>query len=173
VSQVGEGIRCRLPDRRARVGRREPYESGAHGLVAVLSQAADGALANDRIVVHQQGQQGASHGSAIGKPSRNLGCEGEIRSPKAIRSDQLQQFWRVVLGKKLEHRFAGLAPPIGQVSGDSSVVDEIHAIREAMAKASDNDLRKIAEAARARQGASGRQVVTLPPRQASAAKKAS
>ena len=53
------------------------------------------------------------------------------------------------------------------------IVDEIHAIREAMAKASDNDLRKIAEAARARQRASGRQVVTLPPRQASAAKKAS
>ncbi len=53
------------------------------------------------------------------------------------------------------------------------IVDEIHAIREAIAKASDNDLRRIAEAARARQRASGRHVVTLPPRRASAAKKAS
>ena len=59
------------------------------------------------------------------------------------------------------------------MSRSDPIVDEIHAIREAIAKASDNDLRKIAEAARARQRASGRQVVTLPPRQASAAKKAS
>ena len=36
------------------------------------------------------------------------------------------------------------------------IVDEIHAIREAMAKASDNDLRKIAEAAIA-------QMKSLPP----------
>lgn len=52
------------------------------------------------------------------------------------------------------------------------IVDEIHAIRDAIAKASDNDLRKIAEAARSRQRASGRQAVTLPPRRARAAKKA-
>jgi hypothetical protein len=53
------------------------------------------------------------------------------------------------------------------------IVDEIHAIRDAIAKASDNDLRKIAEAARSRQRASGRQAVKLPPRRANAAKKAS
>jgi hypothetical protein len=59
------------------------------------------------------------------------------------------------------------------MSRSDPIIDEIRAIREAIAKASDNDLRKIAEAARARQRASGRQVVTLPPRQASDAKKAS
>ncbi len=53
------------------------------------------------------------------------------------------------------------------------IVDEIHAIREAIAKASDNDLQKIAEAARARQMASGRQALKLPPRRTAAAKKAS
>ena len=53
------------------------------------------------------------------------------------------------------------------------IVDEIHAIREAMAKASNDDLRKIGEAARSRQAASGRKVVNLPPRRAATAKKAS
>jgi hypothetical protein len=46
------------------------------------------------------------------------------------------------------------------------IVDEIHAVREAIAKASNDDLRKIAEAARSRQAASGRKVVSLPPRRA-------
>jgi hypothetical protein len=36
------------------------------------------------------------------------------------------------------------------------IIDEIRAIREAIAKASNDDLRKIAEAARARQAAGGR-----------------
>ena len=36
------------------------------------------------------------------------------------------------------------------------IIDEIHAIRDAIAKASDNDLQKIAEAARSRQMARGR-----------------
>jgi hypothetical protein len=53
------------------------------------------------------------------------------------------------------------------------IVDEIHAVREAIAKASNDDLRKIAEAARARQAAGGRKVVSLPPRRAATAKKAS
>jgi len=53
------------------------------------------------------------------------------------------------------------------------IVDEIHAIREAMAKTSGDDLRKIAEAARFRQAASGRKVVSLPPRRSAKAKKAS
>ena len=43
------------------------------------------------------------------------------------------------------------------------IVDEIHAIREAIAKTTNDDLRKIAEAARSRQAASGRKVVGLPP----------
>jgi hypothetical protein len=53
------------------------------------------------------------------------------------------------------------------------IVEEIHAIREAMAKASNDDLRKIAEAARSRQAAGGRKVVNLPPMRAATAKKAS
>ena len=53
------------------------------------------------------------------------------------------------------------------------IIDEIHAIRDAIAKASDNDLQKIAEAARSRQKASGRQGVKLPPKRSSSAKKAS
>ena len=53
------------------------------------------------------------------------------------------------------------------------IVEEIHAIREALAKASNNDLRKIAEAANARQVASGRKAVCLPPRRTKPAKKAS
>ena len=53
------------------------------------------------------------------------------------------------------------------------IVAEIHAIRDAIAKASDNDLQKIAEAARARQKAAGRQTLRLPPRRTVAAQKAS
>ncbi len=52
------------------------------------------------------------------------------------------------------------------------IIEEIHAIREAIAKTSNDDLRKIAEAARSRQAASGRKVVNLPPRRAGTAKKA-
>jgi hypothetical protein len=53
------------------------------------------------------------------------------------------------------------------------IVDELHAIRDAMAKASGNDLGRIAEAAKARQGAGGRRVVKLPAKRTAAAKKAS
>jgi hypothetical protein len=53
------------------------------------------------------------------------------------------------------------------------IIDEIRAIREAIAKASNDDLRKIAEAARSRQAAGGRKVVSLPTRRAATAKKAS
>jgi hypothetical protein len=53
------------------------------------------------------------------------------------------------------------------------IVDEIHKIREALAEASGNDLRKIAEAANARQRESGRKAVRLPPRPTGPAKKAS
>jgi hypothetical protein len=44
------------------------------------------------------------------------------------------------------------------------ILEEIHAIREALAKASGYDVEKIAEAARKRQAESGRKSVTLPPR---------
>jgi len=53
------------------------------------------------------------------------------------------------------------------------IIDEIHAIRDAIANASDNDLQKIAESARSRQKASGRQGVKLPPKRARTSKKAS
>jgi len=56
---------------------------------------------------------------------------------------------------------------------DDPVVEEIHAIREALSKASDHDIRKIAEAAKVRQTESGRGAVRLPPREVKMARKAS
>jgi hypothetical protein len=59
------------------------------------------------------------------------------------------------------------------VSNSNPIIEEIHAIREAMAKACDNDLRTIAETAKARQRATGREVVRLPPKRPAAVKQAS
>ena len=53
------------------------------------------------------------------------------------------------------------------------IIEEIHAIREALSKASGDDIRKIAEAAKARQAQSGRKAVRLPPRKTKAAQKVS
>jgi hypothetical protein len=53
------------------------------------------------------------------------------------------------------------------------IVDEIHAVRDALSKASGHDIRKIAEAAKARQTASGKKAVRLPPRKAKAVRQAS
>ena len=47
-----------------------------------------------------------------------------------------------------------------------SILEEIHAIREALAKKGGYDAERIAEAARKRQAESGRKAVTLPPRPA-------
>ena len=54
-----------------------------------------------------------------------------------------------------------------------SIIEEIHAAREALSHVSDNDIRKIAEAAKARQLMSGRKSVRLPPREPKATQKAS
>lgn len=53
------------------------------------------------------------------------------------------------------------------------IIEEIHAIREALSGASGDDIRRIAEAARARQIHSGRPAVRLPPREAGATRKVS
>ena len=53
------------------------------------------------------------------------------------------------------------------------IVEEIHAIREALSQASEDDIRKIAEAARARQVQSGRKAERLAPRKARPVRKAS
>jgi len=53
------------------------------------------------------------------------------------------------------------------------IVEEIHAIREALSKASDHDIRKIAEVAKARQVQSGKKAVRLPPRKTKPEQKAS
>lgn len=54
-----------------------------------------------------------------------------------------------------------------------SIVDEVRAVRDALARESDDDMEKIVEAARARQAQSGREVVTLPPKATNSAKRAS
>jgi hypothetical protein len=53
------------------------------------------------------------------------------------------------------------------------IIEEIHAVRESLAREADYDLERILEAARTRQAASGRQGVTLPPKKAELVKKAS
>ncbi len=53
------------------------------------------------------------------------------------------------------------------------IVEEVHAVRAAIAKASDDDIEKIAAAARARQATGGRPVVRLPPRRPVTAQKES
>src|SRR5262245_6355708 len=61
-----------------------------------------------------------------------------------------------------------------QMRTPNAIIEELHEVREAIAEASDNDLKKIAEAARARQTHSGHEVVRLPPRPpVGSAKKAS
>ena len=44
------------------------------------------------------------------------------------------------------------------------IIDELHAIREAIATACGNDMNKIAELMRARQTDEGREGITLPPK---------
>jgi hypothetical protein len=58
------------------------------------------------------------------------------------------------------------------MSKPDAIIEELHEVREAIAKASDNDLKRIAEAARARQKDSGHEVVRLSPKQVDRAKKA-
>ena len=53
------------------------------------------------------------------------------------------------------------------------IIEEIHVIREALSKASGDDIREIAEAAKARQAQSVRKAVKLPPRKAKVTQKAS
>ena len=78
-------------------------------------------------------------------------------------------------------RTAGFPPPVictpmamveeSPLSSGDPIIDEIHAIREAISRESDDDLEKIVEAARAREKASGRKVVTLPSRRIEPSKK--
>jgi len=53
------------------------------------------------------------------------------------------------------------------------IVDEIHAVRKVLSRASDDDIRKIAEAAKARQVESGTKTFRLPSRKAKAVRQAS
>ena len=52
------------------------------------------------------------------------------------------------------------------------IVEEVHAVREAMARESGHDLDRIIDAARARQAAESRRVVRLPPKTVPATKDA-
>lgn len=51
------------------------------------------------------------------------------------------------------------------------IIEEIHAVRESLAREVNDDLERLLEAARARQAAHGLQSVTLPPRKAEPAPK--
>ena len=53
------------------------------------------------------------------------------------------------------------------------IIEEIHAVRERLAQASEHDLDTIIEEARARQEAEGRTVVRFPARKPAVARKAS
>lgn len=53
------------------------------------------------------------------------------------------------------------------------IIEEIHAVRDDLAKAADYDLDKMLESARERQAASGVKAVRLPPRKAEPVKKVS
>jgi len=53
------------------------------------------------------------------------------------------------------------------------IIEEIHSVREAIAREADYDLERMLEAARARQAASGLRAVRLPARKAEPIKKAS
>ncbi|MFY9826731.1 MAG: hypothetical protein WAM82_35580 [Thermoanaerobaculia bacterium] len=59
------------------------------------------------------------------------------------------------------------------MSHKDPIIEEIHAVREEIARQAGYDLEKILEEARVRQAASGRPAVTLQPRKAEPIKKAS
>ena len=59
------------------------------------------------------------------------------------------------------------------MNSSDPIVDEVRAAREALARASGDDIEKIVEAAHARQVQSGRPVITLPPKRTQPAKRAS
>ncbi|HSN98882.1 MAG TPA: hypothetical protein VLS89_11375 [Candidatus Nanopelagicales bacterium] len=52
-------------------------------------------------------------------------------------------------------------------------MDEVRAVRDAIAKECDYDVEKIAEAIKAREAQSGRRIVRLPPRKVTVVQKAS
>ena len=53
------------------------------------------------------------------------------------------------------------------------IVDEVRAVRDAIAKECNYDVEKIAEAIKAREAQSGRRIVRLPPRKVTVVQKAS
>lgn len=53
------------------------------------------------------------------------------------------------------------------------IVDEVRAIRDAIAKEFDYDIERLADAIKARELRSGRKVVRLPPRKVTVVRKAS
>lgn len=57
--------------------------------------------------------------------------------------------------------------------GKDPIIEEIHAVRDDLARAADYDIEKMLEAARERQAASGAPAVRLPPRNTERVKKAS
>lgn len=56
------------------------------------------------------------------------------------------------------------------MTGKDPIIEEIHAVREALALEAGYDIEKMLDAARARQAASGLRAVRLPPREVKPAK---
>jgi hypothetical protein len=54
-----------------------------------------------------------------------------------------------------------------------SIIDEVRATRDAIAKEHDYDIDKLAEALKAREAKSGRKIVRLPPREVTLVRNAS
>ena len=54
-----------------------------------------------------------------------------------------------------------------------SIVDEVRAARDAIAKQSDYDIEKLAQAIKAHEVKSGRKIVRLPPKKVTVVRKAS
>jgi hypothetical protein len=61
---------------------------------------------------------------------------------------------------------------VNRLTNKDRIVEEVHAVREAIAQESGHNLDRIIDAARARQTAGNRRIVRLPPKKAPAAKEA-
>ncbi len=114
-------------------------------------------------------------GVASVRPRHGLSCELELhpyRKCDDARADR-SNLSRCGLRPARHLHATRVSEGTDAMNVSNSIIDEVRAAREAIAKESDDDLDKIVEAARVRQSASGREIVTFPPKKADSAKRAS